>query len=62
MPRDNHVIDWTALQVKDPRVVTLEPVKVLEIHKLHLHNRVVSQCKVQWDQYIEYSATWEDYA
>ncbi|XP_057834269.2 uncharacterized protein LOC131044838 [Cryptomeria japonica] len=59
---DNHVIDWNALQVQDPRVVIVEPLKVLETCKLHLHKKEVLQCKVQWDQYAEDSATWEDYA
>lgn len=56
-----HMIDWKSLQVQDPGVITLEPIRVLETRKLHLRNREVVQCKVQWDQYSEENATWEDY-
>ncbi|XP_059068639.1 uncharacterized protein LOC131859115 [Cryptomeria japonica] len=56
-----HMIDWNSLQVLDLGVVMIEPIRVLEVRKQRLHNREVTQCKVQWDQYTEDSATWEDY-
>lgn len=56
-----HIIDWNFLQVQDPMVVTIEPLRILEVHKLRLRNWDISQCMVQWDQYAEENATWEDY-
>jgi hypothetical protein len=56
-----HMIDWKLLQVREPRVVEVITLKILEVRKLRLQNREVTQCKVQWDQYTEDNATWEDY-
>ncbi|XP_059073707.1 uncharacterized protein LOC131874381 [Cryptomeria japonica] len=56
-----HMIDWNSLQVQDPGVVMIKPIRVLEVRKQRLRNKEVTQCKVQWDQYTEDSATWEDY-
>ena len=56
-----HMIDWKLLQVREPGVVEVRPLRILEVHKLRLRNREVTQCKVQWDQYAEDNATWEDY-
>ena len=56
-----HMIDWKLLQVQAPRVVEARPLRILEVRKLRLQNREVTQCKVQWDQYTEDNATWEDY-
>ena len=56
-----HIIDWKLLQVWEPGVVEVKPLKILKLCKLRLWNQDVTQCKVQWDQYIEDNATWEDY-
>ena len=57
----DHIIDWNLLQVQELGVVEIEPLRILEVRKLRLRNREVTQCKVQWDQYAEDNTTWEDY-
>ena len=42
-------------------MVEIEPLRIIEVCKLRLRNRDVTQCKVQWDHYAEDNATWEDY-
>ena len=48
-----HIINWKLLQVRKSGVVEVKPLKILEVRKLRLQNRDVTQCKVQWDQYVE---------
>ena len=38
-----HIIDWKLLQVRDPGVVEVKPLKILEVRKMHLQNREVTQ-------------------
>ena len=45
-----HIIDWKLLQVREPGVVEVKPLRILEVHKLRLRNCDVTQCKVHWDQ------------
>ena len=42
----DHIIDWKLLQVREPGVVEIEPLRILKVCKLHLRNREVTQCKI----------------
>ena len=55
-----HVIDMISLQVSDEGALTVEPVHILYHHVRKLRRRTVDQVKVQWDNYGQHSATWED--
>ncbi|KAH9314740.1 hypothetical protein KI387_023802, partial [Taxus chinensis] len=46
--------------VQDPGIIVVKPIRVLGTRQLYLRNREVNQCKVQWDQFSEESATWEN--
>ncbi|KAH9291259.1 hypothetical protein KI387_043551, partial [Taxus chinensis] len=46
--------------VQDPGIIVVKPTRVLETHQLHLINHEIQQCKVQWDQFNEESAAWEN--
>ncbi|KAH9319415.1 hypothetical protein KI387_021184 [Taxus chinensis] len=56
----SHVLNWNSLQVQDPGIILVKPIRVLGTRQLYLRNREVNQCKVQWDQFSEESATWEN--
>lgn len=57
---EKHILNWDALQVQEMGGIMIEPFKILERRQCQLHNREVDQCKVQWNQYDERNATWED--
>jgi hypothetical protein len=55
-----HVIDMISLQVSDEGALTAEPIHILDHRIRQLRCQTVDQVKVQWDNYIPNSNTWED--
>lgn len=56
----SHVLDLTQLQMSDPMTIEVLPVRVLGFRSRKLRNREIKECLIQWDQYSESFATWED--
>ena len=60
IPSDDHILDDEQIVMPTQSILELQPARILETRERILRNRTLREHLVQWKDYPEEDATWED--